>query len=190
VSVVATLILAALAIWGQSVRAKLVGPKLTLSLLDPLGERIPMGPAGTPSRWYHLRVVNERRSAPAKNVRVVIDKVSRPSADGQFRPTALSGHLQLAWQHGNTLPQYPTLGPPLNADLGWLASGEFHLKVLIIPNHVSMHLKAGEKMLIEVLAVSDETESAPLCLEISWDGRWSEDSSEMARHLVIKPVEC
>src|SRR6266478_2771680 len=99
-SVIATLILGALAIWGESLRARWVGPRLTLELLDPLGERIGMGPDGTPSRWYHLRVTNQRRSAAAQNVRVVLVKVLRPSADGVFQPVPLSGQLQLGWQNG------------------------------------------------------------------------------------------
>jgi hypothetical protein len=190
-SVVTTLILGALAIWGESIRARWVGPKLTLGLLDPQGERIGIGsPHGTPSRWYHLRVTNQRRSAPAKNVRVVLVKVSRPSADGQIRPTALSGPVQIGWQHGNFMPQYPTLGPALNADLGFVTGGGFQLTPIFTPNNLNITLQAGERMVVEALAISDETESSSLCVEVSWDGTWAEDAAEMSRHLVVKEVKC
>lgn len=49
-AVVATLILGALAIWGEALRAKWLGPRLTLRLFDPQGERIDLS-NGTPSRW-------------------------------------------------------------------------------------------------------------------------------------------
>lgn len=94
---IGTLLLAALAIWGAWIRARWLGPKLTLRLFDPEGEKTSIN--GTPCRWYHLRVTNERRSALARNVRVVLVKVSRPSADGLVRPTSLSGPVQLGWQH-------------------------------------------------------------------------------------------
>ena len=178
-----------LAIWGESVRARLVGPRLTLRLFDSKGERIDTN--GAPSRWYHLNVTNARRSARATNVRVVLTKVSRPSADGQVHPTRLSGPIQLAWQHGHVLPQFPTLGPALNADLGFVKKDEvFRLTPTIIPNNLNVEVKRGERVVIEALAISDETESAPVCVEIAWDGVWSEDATEMEKHLVAKQMAC
>lgn len=189
--VIVTLILGALAIWGEWLRARWVGTKLSLDLLDPQGQRIGLGgPNGIPSRWYHLRVTNQRRSAPAKNVRVVLVNVSRPAADGQIRPTPLSGPVQLGWQNGAFVPQYPTIGPPLNADLGMVTGGEFRLTTLFVPNDLNVTLQAGQRMVVEALAISDETESAPLCVEISWDGTWAEDTVEMSRHLVVRQVAC
>lgn len=189
-TVAATLILAGLAIWGDSIRARLVGPRLTLLLFDPQGERINLSD-GTPSRWYHLRVTNERRSARAANVRVVLTKVSRPSADGHVRPTLLSGPIQLTWQHGHSLPQYPTLGPALNADLGFVTkNGVFRLTTMFVPNNLNVEVKPGERVIIEALAISDDAESVPICVEVAWDGVWSEDATEMSSHLVAKEVTC
>jgi hypothetical protein len=50
-------------------------------------------------------------------------------------------------------------------------------------------LNPGEKVQVEVLAVSDEVESPPIRFDISWDGKWSEDTQEMKRHFVVKKVE-
>lgn len=41
-------------------------------------------------------------------------------------------------------------------------------------------------MRVEVIAVADNAESNPLCLEISWNGKWSADTEEMKKNLVIK----
>ena len=49
---------------------------------------------------------------------------------------------------------------------------------------------ANQKIRIEAIAVSDETESTPICIEITWDGAWEEDSKEMAKHMVVKEVNC
>ena len=115
-----------------------------------------------------MRATNERRSARAASVRVVLTKVSRPAADGTVRPTLLSGPIQLTWQHGHSLPQYPTLGPALNADLGFVTKGgSFQLTPMFVPNNLNIEVKPGERITIEALAVSDETESEPICVEIA-----------------------
>lgn len=187
-SVVATLFLAVIAIWGAAIRARLVGPRLRLSLLNPKGERIDLT-GGIASRYYHLRVENTRRSAYAENVRVVITRIVRPAADGSIPKDTLSGSIQLTWQHGHSLPQYPTLGPPMNCDLGCLVKDNvFRLSLMFVPNNVSPDVKPGETIRVEAIAISDQTESKPLALEIAWDGEWHEDSNELAKHLVVKEV--
>jgi hypothetical protein len=41
-------------------------------------------------------------------------------------------------------------------------------------------------MIVEVKAQSDETESPPIRVKLAWDGQWSDDASEMAKHLVVE----
>jgi hypothetical protein len=136
VAVFATLLLAVLAIWGNTIKAKLVGPKLTLKLFDPLGERIDLSD-GSEARYYHLRVTNTRRSAHANNVRVVLTKVMRSAADGSFPSESLTGPIQLTWQHGHSMPQYPTIGPAINSDLGFVVKSKgFMLSTHFVPNNL------------------------------------------------------
>ena len=161
-TVLATLLLAVLAIWGESIRAKLVGPKLTLKLFDPLGERIDLSD-GSEARYYHLNVTNTRRTAHANNVRVVLTKVLRSAADGSFPSESLTGPIQLKWQHGHSMPQYPTIGPAINCDLGCVVNGKgFRLSTLFVPNNLDPKVLIGQKIRIEAIAVSDETESNPV----------------------------
>jgi hypothetical protein len=189
-SAVAAVLVAILAIWGDAIRARLVGPKLTLRLFDPSGERINLT-GGSHARYYHMRVANERKSARAHNVRVVLTRVRRPSADGTFPPDSLSGPVQLTWQHGHSLPQYPTIGPAINCDLGCIVKDQaFFLTTMFVPNNLDVQVRENQRIVIEAIAVSDETESNPLCVEISWNGKWSEDTKEMANHLVVKEVPC
>ena len=185
-SVLATFIVAALAIWGNQLRAWLVGPQLSLSLYDPQGEAINLT-GGAKSRFYHVRVENKRRSAHATNVRVVLTKLSGPAADGSVPVARLSGPVQLTWQHGHSLPQFATLGPALNADLGVLVNGQnFSLTTFFVPNNQDFSLLANQRIRVELQALSDETESPPLVVDISWDGKWSDDTQEMSKHLVVK----
>lgn len=51
------------------------------------------------------------------------------------------------------------------------------------------YLEPNEKMRVEAIAVADNAESNPVCIEVSWDGLWSDDASQMEKHLVIAEVE-
>jgi len=188
--VVATLVLAAVALWGKAIRAWLVGPRLELRLFNPQGERQDTADHG-PARFYHLQVINTRRRiAPARNVRVMFTGIARPDANDVFQWHWLTGPIQFIWQHGHSLPQLLTIGPAHNADLGRvLQRGAFELSLHFLPIGLQTFLLGPQnKMLIEARAESDETESAPIRVRISWDGGWSEDAAEMARHLRVEQV--
>lgn len=188
-SVIATLLLAVIAIWGDAIKSALVGPKLALSINDPLGERIDQSD-GRKCRYYHLRIFNERKSAPAHNVRVVLTKLLKPAADDSIPDSALAGSVQLNWRFGRYQPQFPTIGPTMICDLGYLIDGqEFKLSTIYNPNNLNCKVEADQRIHIEVIAVSDEMESKPLRIEIAWDGGWSDDTVEMKRHLVVKEVK-
>lgn len=184
--VVATLLLGVLAIWGESLRARFTGPRLTVRLFKSEGELITIA-TGSPARYYHLRVVNTRPSALATNVRVVLTKVARPAADGQMRWEPLTGPVPFRWQHAEMLPENITIGPPLNADLGFLvqSSTAFPLSLPLAPNNLNALVRKGETLGVEVQALSDQTMSKPLRVSISWDGNWSDDSIQMTKHLVV-----
>jgi hypothetical protein len=187
VGVIGTLLIAALAVWGEPIRARIVGPRLALRLNDPQGEKTNFG-ADMPCRWYHLRVVNSRRSAKASNVRVVLTKIARPGADGIFRPITLSGPVQFQWQNGKYRDQFPSVGPAINADLGHVSATGFALGLMFVPNNIDPMVRAGERLRIELLATSDQVESKPLALEISWNGKWADDAREMQSNMVVKEL--
>ncbi len=183
---VATILVAILAIWGEYVRSRFAGPRLSLTLHDPEGEAIARS-SGEMTRYYHLKVSNRRRWAPARNVRVVLTSIIKPAADGTLPARRLSGPLQLTWQFPQIHPQYPTIGPDDICDLGCLVRGKgFELTPYVIPNNFEGHLDQPGRMLVEVQAVADNAESKSLTIEVAWDGKWSDDTAEMRRHLVVK----
>lgn len=185
---IGTIAVAIMAIWGEWVRGKVAGPKLQLSLHDPEGEPLTLTD-GTPARFYHLKVQNNRRWAAAKEVRVVLTKLNKPAADGSFPSAPLSGPLQLTWQHSQFHYVTSTIGRDDICDLGFLRRGlGFSLSPYVLANNFDGHLTTAGKMRAEVIAVADNGESSPLLIEIAWDGQWSEDTKEMSKHLVIKEV--
>jgi len=186
--VVASVIVAVLAVWGDFFRSRLAGPKLHVGLLNPDGERTSWT-GNIPTRFYHLRVSNGRRWAPARNARVVVTKLARAAADQTFAVLPLSGPLQLTWQFPKTSPQYSVVGPDHTCDLGYIRPDrDFTLSPYVTPNNFQGVVRAGDRMRVEIQAVADNAESEPLFLEIAWDGTWNDDTTEMRRHLVVKSV--
>ena len=114
-----------------------------------------------------------------------LKKILKPAADGTLAPQVLSGPIQLTWTW--LLPQYPTLGPEEICTFGNLIKGQnFVLSPYVKPNNFVGYIQQNQKMLIEIQAVADNAESRSLCIEISWDGKWSEDTKQMQQHLVVK----
>jgi hypothetical protein len=113
----------------------------------------------------------------------------RSAADGSFPSESLTGPIQLTWQHGHSMPQYPTIGPAINCDLGFVVNGKgFMLSTLFVPNNLDPKVLKDQTIRIEAIAVSDETESKPVSVEIAWDGAWKEDAKEMSKHMVVKQI--
>lgn len=192
----ATFLAVIVAIWGDRIRHRFgLKPKLVVTLQDPEGELVDVstGPEQPlkKARYYHLKVSNERRWCEAKNVRIVITGLFKPAADGTLAPQILSGPFQLTWRFTNYHPMYSTVGPYDVADLGYLQeNAEFRLTPYVFPSSFAGSLKANERMRVQVQAIGDNAESKPVCIDISWDGHWSDGSKEMANHLVVTEVEC
>lgn len=183
--------MAVLAIWGDPIRRRWIGTKLTLRVLDPEGEPVPHTD-GTPARYYHVVVENLRPHAPATNTHVVLSRITRPSADGRFYPASgpnITGPIPLTRQHGHTLPLMATVGQSANYDLlNVVQGGHAALQLVFIPNNLNQVLKAGERLLVELVAVSDQAQSPPLHVEISWNGEWSSDQGIMGQNLVVRTI--
>jgi len=180
------------ALWGGRISHAIgLGPKLNLALVDSQGELITPTGDTNPLRYYHLRVFNTHKWSPANNVRVMITGLLTPAADGTLVRHKMVGPLQLMWRFSNIHPQYAVVGPDDYADLGHISSGKkFVLTPFVYPNNFPGSLQAEQKMVVEIKAFADNVESPSLCLEISWDGIFTEDTLQMATHLVIKEINC
>jgi len=185
---IGTVAVAIAAIWGDWIRAKFVGPKQELALVNRSDLNI--GNDGKRQIYCHIQIRNLRRWSPAKNVRVVVVGLAKKRPDGTFFPEYLVVPLQLTWAFPTFHELLPTIGPEDKCDLGLLqeGSGQFRLSTYIWPNNFRGFLLAGEAMQVRVVALAQDAESKPLLLEISWDGTWSADREDMQRHFVVKEV--
>jgi len=185
---VGTLLVAAIAIWGNLIRSWWSGPKLKVSLHNPMGELTNLND-GTAVRYYHLRVANSRKWSPAHNVRVLLTKIFQPAADGRWVDRSFSGPLQLTWQFPQFHVRFPFIGPDDISDLGCIVKGhQFAITPYVVPNNFNGYVGPNQRIKVEVIAVADNGQSKPVLIEIAWDGNWSDDTAEMSRHLVVKEV--
>ena len=187
---VGTILVAVSAIWGERLRSWFAGPKLDVKLKDPRGYVIRLA-NGDRAIYYHIQVENRRRWAPAKRVRVLCTGVSKRGAGGRFVQQPWIIPLQLTW----AFPQFHELLPNIPAedvcDLGFVNEkrSAFDLSTYVRPNDFSGSISAHEAMRVTLIPSADNfTPKSPYVLEVSWDGKWSDNLEEMRKHLLIEEV--
>jgi len=187
---IGTVAVAILAIWGDSVRAWVAGPRIEVSLRDARGD-LNVRADGKKTIYYHVSVRNRRTWSPAKAVRVLVEAVAKRRPDGTFFPEPVIASLQLTWAFPGFHELFPTITTAIETcDFGYVLedSGRFELSTYVIPNNFGGYIARGEAMRVRLIASAHNGHSKPLLLEVSWDGEWSTDLQEMQRHLVIKEV--
>jgi len=188
VAAAATFFAVIVALWGERIRQRWNRPKLTLSLLSPLGE-LNETAQGVQGRYYGLVVRNERASVPAENTRVHLTDV-QTAPDGTWRSVAFTKPVQVSWRWPKITPPYIKVGPDEVASFLFLMKpdGFLQLQLLWCPNNLDPRIPPQKPTRLVFLAVSDTARSNELTIEVAWDGEWSEETSEMGRHLVVRVV--
>jgi len=188
---IGTVSVAVFAIWGDFFRYKFAGPQLTLSLNDPRGD-LTARANNTQAYFFHLKVRNKRLWSPAKDVRVLLERIARRRpADGSFIVESLVYPLPLIWTPMEAGDFQRTISDIEICDLGFLDqnANAFRLSTLVMPNNVHGYVQANDAIRIRVVASGQNTTSSkPLFLEIAWDGVYTLDKEEMQKHLVVKKI--
>jgi hypothetical protein len=188
------------ALFGGWLRAHLAAPRLKIGLgqngtngiyvrtLIPPEEK----PIETFSRWYHLRVENERRWSPAKDVRLLLLRLEQRDAAEEYR-TTWAGELPLRWSNQQITPLTPTIGPGYDCDLCSVLkhpSGRHVLSLypLIQPFNLPSSWQDEVRFILTLQARGIDAYSEVFRVEIAWNGKWADDTIEMAKHLVVRPL--
>ncbi len=174
------------ALCGERIRQLWASPKLSLRLHEPSLTTVT---DGQKAWYYHLRMSNQRRLSPAKNVRVLLTNVLKKAPDQIWRDVRFSGPVQVYWRWHELTPQFAAIGPDKLSTFGHiLERADFELQLYVRPNNLKHTIPAGEPTRLVFKAVSDVAESEPLTIEVAWDGEWVDGQKEMAEHLVVKEV--
>lgn len=186
--VMATLLLAAIAIWGEKIRQWWMRPKLVI-VLD--GSTLTSHSNTDKRGWYyHLRVSNGRRASPASNVRVLLTGVQKKGRDNSWQEEKFSGPVQVCWRWPDQTPQFATIGPDEHSTFARIVedSKAIELRLYWYPNNLRPTIPPHDRTRLHFKAVSDTTESKSLILEIEWDGQFEQGTIEMEKHMVVHEV--
>jgi hypothetical protein len=187
---IGTVLVAVVAIWGDFLRYKLAGPQLELSLNDPRGDLTPRTNQ-THAYFFHLKIRNRRLWSPAKDVRVLLERIARRRPDGSFFVEPLVYALPMTWTPSEMGEVQRTVAETEMCDLGSLDenSDRFILSAFIRPSNFKGWVLRNDAIHIRIVASGQNaTSSKPLSLEIAWDGVWPADDEEIQKHLVIKEI--
>lgn len=181
-------------------RARFFPPQLTLRLVSARGTPPVTAHVTSPgqqiafqtfSRWYHVRVENGRRMSRATETQVYLVAVGLPNAAGQI-VTRTTGAIPLKIRHEGIVRLGRIIGPPVEWDLcsvfRELQPGGipvFELQTVVAPTDITVRTQQPFRMVLTLQARSIEADSNVLDVELSWDGQWSDDTDQMANHLVI-----
>jgi len=186
-----TLAIAVVAVWGDYLRHKFAGPKLSIELRNPRGD-LNRTIAGTKLIHYHLRVMNKRKWSVAKNCRVLLKQISRQGPDGNFQPIPFNVPRQFIWAPAESTPSLIDLSGEHLLDFGLISEAEgqlFQPTLYSYPNNFQGSVGANEAVKYSLEVVADGFNSKEYhVFEVAWKGKWSDNLDDMARNLVVKPA--
>jgi hypothetical protein len=117
-------------------------------------------------------------------------RFEQPDAAGNYR-TKWAGEIPIVWSNQQVIPLTPTIGPPHECDLCSLVKHPngrhtLSLRPLIQPLNLPLSWEEAVRFALTLQARGVDSDSDVFRVEISWDGKWSDDTSDMANHLVVK----
>lgn len=187
---VGTIVVSILAIWGDKIKDRVFGPRLTLSLVDPKGD-LTIRSDGKRVYYYHVKVRNGLRRNAGIGVRVLLKGMSKRAASGEFVQLPLVYRLPMRWTAMEPGDTERTIADESTCDLGNLTQGDnaFRPSLLLTPNNFRGLVEKDSCVRFELVAAGQNVLSPKAAVfEVSWDGHWTENQEEMQRHLVIREV--
>ncbi len=178
VAALGSLLVAALAIWGEGIKAWLAPPKLVLqphtlkgapALLAIPGVIIAGGPQ--PARYYHLKVVNRRPWLASKNCRVLLTGFLRRGADGEFQDVLWPVPFPFIWSGEEPAPEFKTVIDEQVVDFGrWVEGGvRFEPRLRSFPVNFDGTVSRGQAIRYELkISASNFVSRKPQVLQVDW----------------------
>jgi len=187
-SAAGTIAVAVVAIWGDLIRRKLAGPRVSLGIRSDLPDMTQRND-GTRTAYFQLQLRNRRSWSPARSARVLITSLSKRLPSGDYGIEPLVYPVQLHWTPPSFRPLVADVRSEDVCDLGSLDEGAkaFRLATYAPPNNFSGFVAAGESIRVSIIVEGENYQSkVPLEVEVSWDGQWASNPLELQRHLVVR----
>jgi hypothetical protein len=160
-----TILLSLTALFGGWIRMLLSVPILRIKLKEEK-EEVNQPIEGGECYYYHLLIWNKRRRAPAHDVKVHLNSIYRPDAEGKMRRKSFAGPVQLAWQYWQheTFETEKIVGREETCDLGRLRkNGSIFLLSLLSEHKLTKEMLSNNKFTSfeELNATKNSVSSVP-----------------------------
>ena len=187
---IGTVLVAALAIWGEQIKARLQPPNLALEIPadppDPISFR--------PPRFYlHLRVRNS--GSIARNCRVMLRGMQRKHADEPASPQCVPIALQFTWSPSEMPPLQRNIGRGRGEtfDLGFVENAgqdgnRFRPQFYVTPAGHDYSVPGGVLARYSLDIEADNCASPTYLVEVLFDGHWDDDPEKMRDHLKVARI--
>jgi len=187
-----TLLLAAIALFGDKLRARFFPPRLELRIRAPEGEKTPLtdqnGKFLDDARYYYILVSNSRRWSPAEQTQVFLTRIEVPGPSDDLQ-VKWFGDIPVRWRNQEFVPLLRTVGPNIDCDFCRVEKkGILVLMPLVPANNFPVVWKGSCKFVVTLEARSDVADSQMFRVLVTWDGQWDDGVEEMKQHLQIKPA--
>lgn len=189
---------AIMAIWGDIIRSRFIGPKLKLFPHNLEGNPTTLTEFDANKRpikqyqayFYHLIVKNSRAFISAKNCRVILKQIHRRGPDGEFHPEKLVVPLQYTWSPAEWSPALQTVAKEEVLYFGRISEGDSFIPTFYITSvNFKGLVKANESIRYSLQIVADNFVSSKLQIfEVSWNGQWGKTSEEMKKNWLSKKL--
>lgn len=194
--VVGPLMIAAAAIWGNWLRAKLAPAKLIIEPHNLRGDPTIFGDSksGQTTRvmFFHLKVVNKRPWLNVDNCRVLLKGLSRRGPDGGFYPVPMSIPIQFVWAPAEITPPVVTVVKDQIIDLGFITEGndKFFPRLFTYPNNFQGFVGKDEAVRYHMeIEGTNFASSRYQVFEVAWDGIWDYEPEKMQHHIRINEIK-
>jgi len=178
-----------IALFGGWIRKKIFPASLAVEILDKNGE-LTILDNGQRVIYYHLRIIN-RKPVIVQKCRVFLKKIQKLNASGQFEDIPLSVPPRYFWTPSETSPEGVDIVMEKIVDFGYIIDNGKDFKPTVTPilNSFKGNLSIHDTYRYYIETVAENYHPRKFtCVQVSWDGKWTEDLNDMHEHLVIKII--
>jgi hypothetical protein len=179
------------AIWGEWLKNKLNPLKLKIVFPEKFGSLTKITGQEIKLIYYHLKVINERKNAIAKNCIVELVSISKKLPNGIYEKIYLPVPASFVWSPAGSNDENVTVNNYKTFDFLIIYENPqiIYPGFSKTPNNFEGFIKPNEPIRYELEIKADNfIPTINQTFEISWDGTFNESVEEMKRHLIIEEV--
>lgn len=185
-----TIVVAILAIWGDWFRSRFASPHVEVHPHNLRGTvtRFSNGPRVI---YYHLKAVNTRKWATARDCRVILTSLYVRGPDNRFQSVPLPVPPQFVWAPAESTPAVVDISGEHVCDFGRVIEGKERFEPLLYssPNNFAGFVTAGGAIRYQVQAFAQGSSLGPSSIyEVASNGKWSDNLDVMSHNLTITLV--